>query len=453
MSRLLFNNGRVVHAYGIRRENILIDGEKIVTVGESVNANPADRIIDCTGKLIFPGIIDAHTHMGIPIKGGWSADDFASGSRVALHGGVTTIIDFTILEQGQSLRDSIVARRQRAERSLCDVHLHCNFTRYADELLSEIPEIIKDGITSFKVFTTYKEAGMMLPYEEIRDVARILANYGGLLMVHAEDNGSIESASQPLIRAGQTKPEYHGLSRPDTAEAKAVEQIGNIADETGVTAYIVHLSSKAGLEAGMTYKNLILETCPQYLFLTDATYQREDGRMFVASPPLRSSRDNQALFEAVLDGRIAVIGTDHCPFNLKDKPVNIPFQDIPNGMGGVETLFPVMLAHILEKDLDLSILTRTMCTNPAKIFGLYPQKGQIAEDADADMVIVDPEKITTNWVSDFLDSGRWTAFGEFPALFPEKVYRRGQLMVETGTFSSHARGRFIKAGKHTLINI
>ncbi|MFH1852446.1 MAG: amidohydrolase family protein [Candidatus Neomarinimicrobiota bacterium] len=450
MTAMILKNGRVVHHDSIRREDVLIENGRIGAVGKALPAADGARIIDCQGKLIFPGIIDPHTHMGIPIKGGWSADDFTSGSRAALHGGVTTIIDFTILEPNQSLHDSIAARQRAAAGSMCDYHLHCNLTRFDRNLLAEIPDLIAAGVSSFKVFTTYREAGMMLSYGEIEQVAEVLAEHGGLLMVHAEDDAIITAAQAPLTAAGHIAPFYHGLSRPDRAEAQAVAAIAGIVERTGCPAYIVHLSSAAGLKAAAAHLELLLETCPQYLLLDESRYRRSDGRMYVASPPLRRPADNQVLRAAVLSGRISVIGTDHCPFHLQDKHPDIPFQDIPNGIGGVETLFPVLLAEFVRHGLDLSLLTRLLSTNAARVFGLYPRKGLIAPGSDADLVVVDPERVTDDWQPDLIGDPDWNAFDGFPAIFPELVIRRGVPVDRKGRISDVPPGEFIAAGSAAL---
>jgi len=420
MKKTLLKNGLIIRADGQKREDILIKNDRINAIGDLQNVNDAE-IIDCKNRLIFPGIIDAHTHMGIPIKDGYSADDFESGSKSALNGGVTTIIDFTILSKNQTLWESILERRKYAEHSVIDYDLHCNITRFDNNILKEIPRIIEKGITSFKVFTTYKEAGMMLTYNEIEEVARVIAYNGGLLMVHAEDNDVIEKASQPLISQNLTEAKYHAIARPAEAERVAIEKIANIAEKTSCEFYIVHLNTAEGLKIAKQSNKIFIETCPQYLLLDDSVYEREDGQMFVASPPLRKPSDCEALWEGLIDGSVDVIATDHCPFMLNDKPKGIPFQNILNGIGGVETLFPVMLAQFMERNIDLSRLVQLMSTNPAKIFNLYPKMGTITVGADADLVIINPDNIICNWLDRLVSITDWNAYSGFEAIFPEKT--------------------------------
>ena len=427
MSKTLLINGTVVHADGQKREDILIENGRISAIGDLQNVNDAE-IIDCKNRLIFPGIIDAHTHMGIPIKGGYSADNFKNGSKSALNGGVTTIIDFTILGKNQTLWESILERKRLAEKSVIDVDLHCNITRFDNDILKEIPIIIENGITSFKVFTTYKEAGMILTYSEIEEVARVITDNGGLLMVHAEDNDVIEKSSNPLIQKNLTDPKYHAISRPAEAERVAIENIANIAEKTDCDFYIVHLNTADGLKIAKQSNKIFIETCPQYLLLDDSVYEREDGRMYVASPPLRKPSDCEALWKGVVDGSVDVIATDHCPFMLKDKPRGIPFQNIPNGMGGVETLLPIMLAQFIERKIEFSRLVQLMSTNPAKIFNLYPKKGTISVGADADLIIVNPDNILENWSDKLVSITDWNAYTDFSAIFPEKVLNREKII-------------------------
>lgn len=443
MKKTLFANGTIVHADGVKSQDILIRGEQIISIGKNLESNADTQIIDCKNKLIFPGIIDPHTHMGIPIKGGFSADDFETGTRSALNGGVTTIIDFTILDNDQTLQESMYERHRLAEVSHSDYALHCNITRFSPSLLREIPKLIAHGIISFKVFTTYKEAGMMLTYEQITEVAKVIEEHNGILMVHAEDDAEITSALVPLMAENHVEPFYHGLSRPDSAEELAVKRLVAIAKETGCKIYIVHLNSEKGLNAAKKQQSIFIETCPHYLLLDDSVYKRKDGRMFVASPPLRKPSDSEALWEGIINGDIHTLGTDHCPFCTADKKEGIPFQNIPNGMGGVETLFPVMLAQWIVRDLPLPRLVELMSVAPATIFGLHPRKGEIAVGSDADLMVVDPKNITSSWKGKLVSVTDWNAYTEFPAIFPEQVWLRGERINAKEFTRDQKSGKFI----------
>ncbi|HCW76472.1 MAG TPA: hypothetical protein DHU63_08035 [Candidatus Marinimicrobia bacterium] len=414
---LCLKNGTVINADSEQQTDVLIQGRKIVQVEPNLTPPSHARVVDCTGKLIFPGMIDPHTHMGIPIKNGWSADDFESGTRAALKAGVTTILDFTILEPGQSLSESIVVRRKLAEKSHTSVGFHCNITRFEKSLLDEIPELIKQGIMSFKVFTTYEEAGMYLTYKQIKKVALVIAKHGGLLMVHAEDNDIIKAATAKYAGRNLIEPRYHALARPPEAELVAIQKLGEIHRQTGCPIYIVHLNTVSGLNAAKA-AGLLVETCPQYLFFNDAVYDQPDGRMYVISPPLRKSEDQKALWAGLLNGQINTIGTDHCPFRLSDKPDGLSYEQIPNGMGGIETAFPIMLAEWLKAKWPLPRLVQLMSTHAARIFGLYPQKGVIQAGSDADVVIVDPNLKKVLTPDDLGDRDAWNGYLGLEAVWP-----------------------------------
>lgn len=420
MKNILLKNGTIVNHNGQFKKDVLISDKKIFRIDDRIEVQNHFEVVDCSDLLIFPGMIDAHTHMGIPIKKGYSADDFESGSRSALNGGITKIVDFTVLGRDQTLVESILERKKLAEKSVIDVGLHCNITRYNKDILAEIPQIMKMGINSFKVFTTYKEAGMMLTYTQIEEVAKIINDYGGILMVHAEDDKVIQNASAPLFAKNLTNAKYHAVARPAEAERVAIEHIASIAEKTGCQFYIVHLNTADGLNIAKECDKMFVETCPQYLLLDDGLYEREDGRMFVASPPLRKLDDAEALWNGVVDGSVDVIATDHCPFMLSDKPIGTPFQNIPNGIGGVETMFPIMLNQFIERYIDLSKLVELMSTNPAKIFNLSG-RGIIEEGFQTDIIIINPNDVTSNWEDELISKVDWNAYSDFKAIFPQKV--------------------------------
>ena len=445
MSSLLIRNGLVIGPATQEIQDILIEDDLFTEIAPVINPPENTRILDAGGKWIFPGVIDPHTHMGIPIKSGHSAGTFGSGSRSALHGGVTTILDFPVLESGQTLAESLNTRIELAGESLCDVGIHVNITRFEPEILAEIPELIARGFTSFKVFTTYAEANMMLTYDQIEAVAKIIAQHHGILMVHSEDNDVITRASDTFNDEKETHPRYHGLSRPAEAELVAVRQLGEISSRTNCTIYVVHLNTAAGLAKAAEYPLLKVETCPHYLLLSDKMYEKSDGRMFVSSPPLRTDADSQALWLGLQNGQIHTLGSDHCPFCLSDKPMDTPFQNIPNGMGGVETLFPALLAQFMERHLDLELLVRLSSRNPAKIFGIDHLKGGIKPGLHADLMIVDPWSINDNWESKLDTVLDWNAYTNFPALFPETVIRRGEIVIDEGSTVSPSAGHLLKS--------
>jgi len=443
MKQILIQHGLVINPEGQGVEDILIRDGQISRIADHIDPPQGAQLIDARDKWIFPGIIDPHTHMGIPIKSGFSADNFETGSRSALHGGVTTILDFTVLEAGQSLQQSLADRLALARTASCDVGIHVNITRFEPELLAEIPLLISAGYTSFKTFTTYADAHMMFTYGQIEAVAEVVARHGGILMVHSEDDEVIMNASRPFLERGETHPRFHGLSRPAEAEFTAVSQLGEISERTGCTIYIVHLNTAAGLSKASEYENLKVETCPHYLLFTEEQYEGPDGQMYVASPPLRTHEDQQALWQGLLQGQVDTLGSDHCPFCRGDKPQDTGFQDIPNGMGGVETLFPTMLAQFMERELDLSLLVRLTSSNPAQIFGLSHLKGRLAAGMDADLVIVDPQTPVMGWEEHLDTVLDWNGYSGLPALFPEIVIHRGELAYKGNIFTAKEPGQLL----------
>lgn len=393
---LLIQNGEVAFKSGLQKLDIGILGDKIAALNSTLRRS-ASRTIDASERIIFPGFIDVHTHMGIPIMNTTSADDFESGSIAAAFGGVTTIMDFTVQGKGQSLKRSVDVRIQKAQNKChVDYGIHVNVTDQPEKWLDQIPQLIEVGFISFKVFSTYRQAGMMINWDQFRQVLRQVDSHGGLLMLHAEDNETIESMTGKHLESGQLDPIYHPRSRPAEAEALAIENAARIAGELDARLYIVHLSSRQGLEVALKAREqgvkLFLETCPQYLLLNEDRYSQNSGRYFITTPPLRTEEDSEALWRALADGLIDVVATDHCPFTVDQKNAGEgKFHLTPNGIPGVETLFPLLYSYGVEKGrIPLQQLLQVLAKNPARIFGISNRKGEIKEGADADLVIWNP---------------------------------------------------------------
>lgn len=438
---LLIKNGDVVTETGVRRLDVGVSTGKICALAPSFPQS-ALRLLDVKGKLVFPGFIDAHTHMGIPIKDTFSADDFESGSIAAACGGITTILDFTVQEKGQSLHQSVDARLQKAQgKCHVDFGLHVNVTDQPERWLEQIPELISRGFTSFKVFSTYRQAGMMVNWDQFREILQQVNTHGGLLMLHAEDNYLVESLTEKHLSAGQWDPIYHTRSRTSEAEAKAITQAARIAGELEASLYIVHLSSRAGLEAGLQAREqgvkLHLETCPQYLLLTEDSYERDNGHFFITTPPLRSQEDAEALWQALTEGSIYVVATDHCPFTTRQKNHGErAFHRTPNGLPGVETLFPLLYTYgVAQGRLREEQLVQILAKNPAQIFGLSPQKGEIRIGADADFVIWDPNTETEISTKRLHGNADWSPY-EGMNVCGQLAFTilRGQILVENEQF-------------------
>ncbi len=453
----IIRGGMVVTSRCTRVMDVGIREGKIQALEFHLSA-PANQEIDATGRLVFPGFIDAHTHMGIPIKTTSSADDFSSGSMAAAFGGVTTIVDFTVQATGQSLMDSLEERLSRANgKSYVDFHIHVNITDQPERWLPQIPEIIRRGFRSFKTFSTYREAGMMVTWSQFRTIMEAVSAAGGLVMLHAEENTLVEAATHKHLEAGQLEPIYHARSRPASAEARAIEQAARIAEELQAPLYIVHLSSADGLKVALTAKQrgvrLFIETCPQYLLLDESAYQEKNGHYFITTPPLRTRLDQQALWQAISNNQVDVVGTDHCPFTRAQKEMgNRKFHLTPNGLPGVETLFPLLYTYgVRTGRITLQQLVHLLGINPARIFGLDHRKGDIGVGLDADLVIWNPEE--TTWITGKHQHGRadWSPYeGMAIAGKLEWVFLRGKVLIHQDQFmASTPEGHLIPARSAT----
>lgn len=454
MQKLLIKNGRIITPQKIVDGDILINGETIERIAGDITDAQAE-VVDASGKYVFPGFIDAHTHMGIPIRGTHSADDFDSGTLAALYGGVTTVMDFTVQEKGESLLHSLQRRMDWAKgKSHVDYTFHCNITDLDETRLNELPEIINHGVISFKVFTAYKEAGMQLDDEQILDVLWKVKLAGGTVMFHAENGHLIHFLTEKFIAHGKTSAMHHALSRPPEAEIEAVWRITTLNQFIRCPIYFVHLTTAEAVQIAYAAKErsqpVYLETCPQYLVLDHTVYQQENGHRFIAAPPFRSARDQDYLWRGLQEGQIDVVGTDHCPFTLEQKEMGgRQFHLTPNGLAGVETLFPLLYSQgVLNDRLTLQRLVSLIAEEPARLFGLFPQKGALLEGSDADVVIFNPNGNSVISSQKLHSATDWSAYEGMKTQGQiEAVLLRGKWLLKDGALQEGNRyqGRFIKA--------
>ncbi len=460
MYDLIFRSARVVTPDRVILGDLGVTGERISAIGP--NLGPGKEEIDATGKLLFPGFIDAHVHLGVPIRGTESADGVTEGSRAAAFGGVTTLIDFTVQDHSEPLLDSFHRRIARMEGAAhVDVALHANFTNFTEDNLAQIPEVLAQGAAGIKIFTAYREAGMQLSDRQILRVAEKVAESGGLLMCHAENGDAADYLAERLAAEGRKDAAAHGESRPDLVEAEAIFRVATLARIANCPLYVVHLSSFRGLETIRRLRaddwKIFAETCPQYLLLDRSRYEGEDGHRYIASPPLREKVDGVRLLDAVLGDEIEVVATDHCPFTCAQKAMGGgDFMKTPNGIAGVETLLPLMFTKLLalgENGLEpkhnagLLRLVRVMAENPARIFGLAPRKGALKEDADADLVLYDPAPTRTLSAADMHGGSDWDPYeGMEVRGAVDSVWLRGVKVVAGDTMiGSSEIGKFSKA--------
>jgi dihydropyrimidinase len=394
-------NGIIVSASDITKADILIKNNVISALGSNV-AKDADMLINADGAYIFPGAIDAHTHLDLPFMGTSSSDDFLTGTRAALFGGTTSIIDFAFQTMGQSLKEALKTWHQKARgKAMADYGFHMVVTDFNDNSQQEIEALVtQEGISSFKTFMAYKNA-LMINDRQMIGLFNEVKKYGALVTVHAENGDLADSLIQQFRNQGLTAPVYHALSRPPIVEAEATGRALDLAYAGQHPLYIVHMTCEEALnrvrEATKRNQQVFVETCVQYLLLDDSLYNSPGflGAQWVMSPPLRTPRDQQALWSGLEQGLIQTVATDHCPFCMSQKELGInDFSRIPNGAPGIEHRLELMFSEgVVKNRIGLTKLVEVCSTNPAKIFGLYPQKGSISIGADADLVIFDP-KIT-----------------------------------------------------------
>ncbi len=452
--RILIKNGTLITARRTFAADILLESGKITAI-ENPGKIPqqAAKVLDASGMLIFPGGIDPHVHMHLPTPAGYSGDDFLSGSRAALFGGTTTLIDFVTPRKGQSLQKALQQRKAEAANCLTDYSFHVSPVEWRASMPSEVKACIEEGIPSFKVYMAYKES-IGLEDEDLKKVFHAVAEAGGMVTAHCELGDEIEQLRNDFIKNGQTTPEYHPLSRPARLEAEAVEKAIGFAAEAGCPFYIVHVSAEASLmpirKAQQRGQKVYAESCPHYLLLDDSRYQGsfEQTAPFVLSPPLRKKADNRALWEAIADGTIQSIGTDHCPFSFGQKKTGLhDFRKIANGVGSVEHRLTLLYTYgVLQNKISLNRFVELTSTLPAKIFGLYPQKGELAPGSDADLVIWNPKKeqlISTQTHHMHCDTDIYEGFRTKGAA--EYVITGGKIAVERNRWvGNNLKGQFLR---------
>jgi len=447
---ILIRSGTLTTACETFQADILVEGEKIVQIGAGLNA-PDAQVIDAGGKLVFPGGVDAHTHFELPMFGTVSSDNHYTGHKAAAFGGVTTAIDF-VSQDAPTLAESIARWHTKADhKAAIDYSFHMNITHLDDGIAAEIPRLPELGVTSIKVFTAYNHR-LRLWDGEIFRVLRIAGEHGILTLLHAENGDVIDILTSEAVAAGHTTPEWHAYTRPAWGSVEATLRGAALAAQARAPLYIVHMNA-AGEVDQLQYARqrglpIMGETCPQYLFFTVKNLQRPDGAKWICSPPMRTAEDNERLWHGLEDGVIQTLATDHCaffyngaqPIQYEGQPVAIPgkelgrddFTKIPNGLPGVGDRLPVMWTFgVRAGRLTPNQFVALNCTNPAKIFGLYPRKGSLLPGADADIVIWDPHRRLKYGIAhaqhctDYNLYEGWQLTG-----YPEKVFLRGRLIVD-----------------------
>ena len=448
-------NGRVVTASDTYASDVAIKDGKINAIGQSLPRENAGRVIDAAGRYVFPGGIDVHTHLDMPFGGTTSADDFETGTRAAAFGGTTTLIDFAIQYKGQTLRTAYDAWMAKASgKAVCDYAFHCIITDLADAQLAEMNALVREGVTSFKLFMAYPGV-FMLDDASIFKAMRTASKNGGMICMHAENGGAIDVIVQQALAEGKKAPKYHALTRPTTAEAEAVSRAIALAEMAGSPVYIVHLSCHDALEKVREARDrglpVYAETCPQYLYLSLENMDAPgfEGAKYVFTPPLREKWNQEKLWNGLKTDHLQVVSTDHCPFCFKEQKEmgKDDFTKIPNGGPGIEHRMSLIYSGgVAGQRFSVNRFVELVSTTPAKLFGLYPRKGTIAVGSDADLVIFDPNRKHTISAKTHHMRVDYSMFEGIEVTgMPDVVLSRGKVVIEADKFLGRpGAGEFLK---------
>jgi dihydropyrimidinase len=451
----LIRNGTVVTARETRAADVLIENERIVEVRPGIQAPGGSTILDASGMYVMPGGVDVHTHLDMPLGDLRSSDDFETGTRAAAFGGTTCIVDYATQARGAHMRDAFDTWSRRAEgKASIDYGFHMIVTGLAGNGLADMDELVREGVTSFKLFMAYPRSLMVDDGAIFRVMERASRN-GALVSMHAENGPVIDVLIERALAEGKTAPVYHALTRPPRAEAEAVHRSIAIAEMAGAPVYIVHVASGDALDeirrARARGAPVFAETCPQYLLLSIDDLARPDfeGAKYVLTPPLRPKQQQAALWAGLCDGDLQVVSTDHCPFRFADQKSlgRGDFTKIPNGGPGIENRLQLIWHHgVNQGRLTVNQFVELVSTAPARLFGLYPKKGEIAAGSDADIAIWDPavERVISAATHHMrVDYSLFEGFQVKGAA--RTVLSRGEVIVNGGEFlGKPGRGRYQK---------
>jgi dihydropyrimidinase len=468
MARTLIKNGTVVHPSGRVANDVLVDGETIVAVGApgwfDAAEQGADKVIDAIGKYVVAGGIDVHTHMELPFGGTSASDTFETGTIAAAWGGVTTIVDMAVQRTGENVLDGLADWHSKADgQCAVDYAFHQIVGGVDEEALKAMRYLTEtEGVTSFKLFMAYP--GVFYSDDgAILRAMQVANECGATIMMHAENGIAIDVLVGQALARGETDPKYHSFTRPSLLEGEATNRAIVLSKVAGnVPLYIVHMSASEALDAVAEARhegcNVFAETCPQYLYMTLEDHLAQpgfEGAKYVASPPIRSKHDHRHhhadLWKGLRMNELAVVSTDHCPFCMKDqKELGLgDFSKIPNGIGGVEHRMELIYQGVVQGQITLERWVETCSVTPARMFGLYPQKGAVAPGSDADIVVWDPGRQTRIGVNDKhhmnMDHSAWEGFVVDGKV--DTVLSRGRVVIEDDAFhGSKGHGRFVKRG-------
>ena len=449
MARTIIQGGTLVTADGTAAGDVVIEGEQIAAVVTRAEAAPGDEVIDASGLLVLPGIIDAHTHIALDTGIYQTADDWLTGTRTAAAGGVTTVIDFATQFSGQSFRQAVEARQQEAAQAVVDYALHCMITEFHSGMELTLHTLVEMGVPSFKIYTTYRpnyymdDATMFRLFRKAREV-------GGLVIVHAENDAMVTEATESLVNTTRTSWRFHPLGRPPIAEQEAIHRVLFLANEAQAPVYIVHCSTARSVEmvrdAAMAGQAAWCETCPQYLLFDERVYLGPTPEHYILQPPIRPVGEPEQLWDLVANRAVSVISTDSCDYTLEQKREFTEFTRTPGGLPGIETLLPLVYTYgVAAGRIELTDMVRMLCENPARLFGLAPRKGFLRPGSDADIVLYDPAGESTIDHEDLHYVAGYSPYQGMPVTGRVKTtLSRGEVVYRDGAITGEAgRGQFI----------
>lgn len=454
MSTLL-RGGTLVLPTGLTRADLRVDGGKIAEIGPDLPLGDS-RVIDASGKLVFPGFIDTHTHFemnkGLPNE---TADDWVSGTKAAIVGGTTCVLDFAESQRGCSLASALETWHSRADgRASCNYSFHMTIKDWDQRIREELPQMTAAGITSYKVYFAYDN--LRISDRAAYEIIQAVGAEGGVLGCHCENGDLVNAGIQAQRAAGNLSPAAHPLSRPPVVEAEAINRWLALSEVAGCPVNIVHLSTLRGLEvvraARSRGQELYVESCPQYFLLNDDKYllPEFESAKYMLSPPLRSPENSAALWAALESGEIDTMGTDHCSFHFNGVKTlgRDDFSKIPNGMPGVEDRAVLMYSEgVVKGHMSAADMARVLSEQPARLFGMYPRKGVLAVGSDADLVLWDPNAHWTisaanqTQAVDYNPYEGWNVTGK-----ADTVLLNGEVVVEGGALVKEKAGRFVHRG-------
>jgi dihydropyrimidinase len=454
MMGLILQGGTIVTDSKVYKSDVKIVDGKIVEIGVDLS-NAGCKVVPVNGCYLVPGGIDVHTHFDLDVTTTITADDFESGTKAAIVGGTTTIVDFATQSKGHSLNDGLLEWHEKAnDKCYCDYGFHMAITDWTDSTAKEMEEMVDKGVTSFKMYMAYK-GSLQVDDGVIYKALKKSKEIGTLIGFHCENGDMVLELVNECIENKNVSPKYHPISRPVDLEVESISRLASIAKLANSPVFVVHLSSKEGLDAINRAKadgiKVFTETCPQYLLLDDSLYNLDgfEGAKYVLSPPLRKKSDNERLWKALNDGEIDTISTDHCSFNYKgQKEIGIDnFSKIPNGGPGVEHRMGLIYTYGVEKNrININKFVELTSTNAAKLFGMYPQKGTIEIGSDGDIVVIDPSKKQTITSKTQMQNVDYTPYEGYDIDCQFKhVFLRGEEVVRDGELIENKPiGKYIK---------